>query len=62
MTRRDSHAPSGVDLEKTRRRFVLGRAQAASHAATADYLRIRDMGRAAGATTSKTAQSSSGTT
>jgi hypothetical protein len=50
MSPRDSrpiHAPSGVDLDQTRRRFLLARAQCSAHAAAADYLRVRDMGQQA---------------
>ena len=48
MTRRHarpSKAPSDVDLGKTRSRFLLARAQTCAHAAAADYLRVRAMGR-----------------
>lgn len=67
MTRRrshPSHAPFEVDLGKTQSQLLFARAQACAHAAAADYLRIRDMGRRAGrSVTAEDAQtSSSGTT
>ena len=34
--------PTEVDPSETRSRFLLARAQASSHARTADYLRVRD--------------------